>query len=128
LVQGTVFRFEVNYPTGAARVDPGGAAITSDRRTDKVCVVTASGRIGRAAALAFGREGALASAIERWESIASKRDFALLGQLLADDVVFESPIVHTPQVGRAITARRYWVVPRPDLSVAGSQRNRQCWN
>src|SRR5262245_23275894 len=44
-------------------------------------------------------------AIERWESVASKRDFALLDQLLADDVVFESPIVHTPQVGRAITTR-----------------------
>ena len=44
-------------------------------------------------------------AIERWESVASKRDFALLDQLLADDVDFESPIVHTPQVGRAITTR-----------------------
>jgi hypothetical protein len=44
-------------------------------------------------------------AIERWESIASTRDFALLDQLLADDVVFESPVVHTPQVGRAITTR-----------------------
>jgi hypothetical protein len=73
-------------------------------------------------------------AIERWESIASKRDFALLDQLLADDVVFESPIVYTPQVGRAITAR-YLIGavqvlggPEPDLSVAGSQRNRQCWN
>lgn len=45
------------------------------------------------------------SAIERWVSIARNRDFALLEQLLADDVVFESPIVHTPQIGRAITTR-----------------------
>src|SRR5437667_1680428 len=44
-------------------------------------------------------------AIERWESVASTRDFALLDELLADDVVFASPIVHTPQVGRAITTR-----------------------
>jgi len=72
-------------------------------------------------------------AIERWESVASKRDFALLDQLLADDVVFESPIVHTPQVGRAITTRylvgavRCWAVPRLDLSAVGSQKIRQCW-
>ena len=42
-------------------------------------------------------------ASERWEQIAESGDFDLLDQLLADDVVFESPIVHTPQVGRAIT-------------------------
>ncbi len=42
-------------------------------------------------------------AIERWEHIGKSRDFDLLDQLLADDVVFESPIVHTPQVGRAVT-------------------------
>jgi hypothetical protein len=42
-------------------------------------------------------------AIERWENIVKSRDLDLLDQLLADDVVFESPVVHTPQVGRAIT-------------------------
>jgi SnoaL-like protein len=42
-------------------------------------------------------------ASERWEQIAASGDFDLLDDLLADDVVFESPIVHTPQVGRAIT-------------------------
>jgi hypothetical protein len=40
---------------------------------------------------------------ERWEQIAESGEFDLLDQLLADDVIFESPIVHTPQVGRAIT-------------------------
>ena len=40
---------------------------------------------------------------ERWEHIAESGDFDLLDELLADDVIFESPIVHTPQVGRAIT-------------------------
>ena len=42
-------------------------------------------------------------ASEHWEKIAESGDFDLLDQLLADDVVFESPIVHAPQVGRAIT-------------------------
>jgi hypothetical protein len=42
-------------------------------------------------------------ASERWEHIAESGDFDLLDDLLADDVVFESPIVHTPQLGRAIT-------------------------
>lgn len=42
-------------------------------------------------------------ASERWEHIAETGDFDLLDELLADDVVFYSPIVHTPQIGRAIT-------------------------
>jgi hypothetical protein len=40
---------------------------------------------------------------ERWEQIAESSDFDQLDELLADDVVFESPVVHTPQRGRAIT-------------------------
>jgi hypothetical protein len=44
-----------------------------------------------------------ATASERWEHIAESGDFDLLDELLADDVIFESPVVHTPQVGRAIT-------------------------
>jgi SnoaL-like domain len=44
-----------------------------------------------------------ATASERWEHIAQSGDFDLLDELLADDVIFESPVVHTPQVGRAIT-------------------------
>lgn len=47
-------------------------------------------------------------AIERWEHIVASRDFDLLDRLLDDDVVFESPIVHTPQVGRAI-AKAYLI-------------------
>ena len=41
--------------------------------------------------------------IARWHAIASARDPSSLGALLADDVVFVSPVVHTPQKGRAIT-------------------------
>jgi hypothetical protein len=47
-------------------------------------------------------------AIERWEHVVKCCDLDLLDQLLADDVEFESPVVHTPQVGRAIT-RAYLV-------------------
>ena len=47
-------------------------------------------------------------AIERWEHVVESRDLDMLDQLLADDVVFESPVVHTPQVGSAIT-RAYLV-------------------
>src|SRR5580658_3938013 len=44
-------------------------------------------------------------AIERWREIARSRDFAGLETLLADDVVFQSPVVHTPQRGKAITLK-----------------------
>src|SRR5262245_19389022 len=43
-------------------------------------------------------------AIERWERVVESRDLDLLDQLLADDVVFESPVMHTPQISRAITS------------------------
>src|SRR5690606_20368703 len=44
------------------------------------------------------------TAIARWHAIAEKRDPRGLADLLADDVVFESPVVHTPQAGKVITA------------------------
>jgi len=47
-------------------------------------------------------------ASETWEEISRSGDFDRLDQLLADDVIFESPIVHTPQLGRAI-AKSYLV-------------------
>lgn len=43
------------------------------------------------------------AASEIWEHIAESGDFDRLDTLLAENVVFESPVVHTPQVGRAIT-------------------------
>ena len=43
--------------------------------------------------------------IERWHAIVKSRDALGLGELLADDAVFESPVVHTPQVGKAITEK-----------------------
>ena len=38
-----------------------------------------------------------------WHDYMQTDDPALLDALLADDVVFESPVVHTPQVGKPIT-------------------------
>jgi hypothetical protein len=38
-----------------------------------------------------------------WHNIVRTRDAGGLGDLLAEDVVFYSPVVHTPQLGKAIT-------------------------
>ena len=43
--------------------------------------------------------------IETWHKLAEARDARGLDALLADDVVFESPVVHTPQAGKAITTK-----------------------
>jgi hypothetical protein len=42
-------------------------------------------------------------AINKWHDIVKMRDPAGLSDLLADDVVFYSPVVHTPQAGKPIT-------------------------
>lgn len=41
--------------------------------------------------------------IQAWENVVRTRDPALLSAILADEVVFESPVVHTPQAGKPIT-------------------------
>lgn len=41
--------------------------------------------------------------IDRWHAIVRTQDAAGLDTLLADDVVFHSPVVHTPQTGKKIT-------------------------
>src|SRR5579872_2903297 len=43
---------------------------------------------------------------QRWREFATSRDTALLWDLLDPDVVFESPVVHTPQRGREVTLDR----------------------
>ena len=43
--------------------------------------------------------------IEAWHAYMASRDPAALHALLADEVVFQSPAVHTPQIGREIAAR-----------------------
>jgi hypothetical protein len=47
-----------------------------------------------------------ASPLAAWHEIVRSRDPRALDALLADDVVFHSPVVHTPQAGKAIT-RQY---------------------
>jgi hypothetical protein len=43
------------------------------------------------------------SPLAAWHHIVQARDGRGIGALLADDVVFHSPVVHTPQVGKAVT-------------------------
>ena len=42
------------------------------------------------------------SALYTWHEVASARNVAGLDALLADEVVFHSPVVHTPQRGRRL--------------------------
>ena len=41
--------------------------------------------------------------IEIWHKVVEGKDMSLLEDLLAEDAVFHSPVVHTPQRGKAIT-------------------------
>ncbi len=47
----------------------------------------------------------MAAAIDHWHRLMEARDSAGLDALIADDCVFRSPAVHTPQVGKAITIK-----------------------
>ena len=41
--------------------------------------------------------------IATWHKLVEARDAAALDKILAENVVFHSPVVHTPQVGKPIT-------------------------
>ena len=43
--------------------------------------------------------------IKTWHHIVENRDVQGLDTLLADDAVFHSPVVHTPQVGKPVTKK-----------------------
>lgn len=45
---------------------------------------------------------AVPGAIARWHEIVARRDARGLDALLAEDVVFHSPVVHTPQAGKPV--------------------------
>lgn len=47
----------------------------------------------------------MAAAIDHWHRLMTARDAAGLHDLIADDCVFQSPAVHSPQVGKAITIK-----------------------
>jgi len=44
-------------------------------------------------------------AIEHWHEVVAGRDMAALGALVDEHAIFESPILHRPQVGRAIVMK-----------------------
>ena len=46
-----------------------------------------------------------ADPIKSWHQIVKQRDLQGLDALLADDAVFHSPVVHTPQIGKPITQK-----------------------
>jgi len=41
--------------------------------------------------------------IKQWHQLLEAKDLSQLKDLLADDVVFHSPVLHTPQKGKALT-------------------------
>jgi hypothetical protein len=43
--------------------------------------------------------------LANWHELVENRDAGGLGSLLSDKVVFYSPVVHTPQVGRAMATQ-----------------------
>jgi hypothetical protein len=45
------------------------------------------------------------SPVSTWHELVRSRNTEGLDSLLADNVVFYSPVVHTPQMGKAITAQ-----------------------
>lgn len=45
----------------------------------------------------------MSAVVEEWHRIVRERDFDALVELLDEDVVFHSPIVHSPQEGRELT-------------------------
>jgi hypothetical protein len=45
------------------------------------------------------------SLLAKWHEVALSHEEAKVAALLAEDAVFESPVVHTPQRGKAITTR-----------------------
>lgn len=45
------------------------------------------------------------SALSRWHQLVKDRNPAGLDSLLAEEVVFYSPVVHTPQRGKPVTVR-----------------------
>ena len=42
------------------------------------------------------------STVDAWHRLVAERDMAALDDLLADDAVFHSPVVHTPQRGKQL--------------------------
>ncbi|PHR70573.1 MAG: hypothetical protein COA67_08080 [Lutibacter sp.] len=41
--------------------------------------------------------------VERWQEVLISRDLQKLNDILAEEVIFYSPVVHTPQIGKKVT-------------------------
>ena len=65
--------------------------------------------------------------LDKWYAYAKSHDRKALWELLHPDVVFESPVVHTPQCGRDITfkylATALGVLGGPGFAYVGEWRN-----
>ncbi|MEC8963602.1 MAG: nuclear transport factor 2 family protein [Pseudomonadota bacterium] len=47
----------------------------------------------------------MAAALDSWHDIIRNGDASTLDTLIADDAVFHSPVVHTPQVGKTLVVK-----------------------
>ena len=45
------------------------------------------------------------SVVKSWHQIVETKDLTELDKILHDDVIFHSPVVHTPQMGKKITMK-----------------------
>ncbi|MES2754772.1 MAG: nuclear transport factor 2 family protein [Pseudomonadota bacterium] len=64
--------------------------------------------------------------IERWHAYMRAGDVSLLDGMIAEDAVFRSPAVHTPQEGKAITVKyltaAFHVLGNPSFRYTGEWR------
>ncbi|MEG3122752.1 nuclear transport factor 2 family protein [Sphingomonas sp. GB1N7] len=64
--------------------------------------------------------------IERWHAYVENHDPAALDGMIAEDCVFHSPAVHTPQAGKSITIKyltaAMTVLKQPDFRYVGEWR------
>jgi SnoaL-like domain len=67
------------------------------------------------------------SALQAWHNVIKNRDEAALDHLLAEEVVFHSPVVHTPQVGKAVTSQ-YLKAAMHVLGGPGFHYVREVWS
>ena len=65
--------------------------------------------------------------LQAWHKVIQSRDELALDHLLAEDVVFHSPVVHTPQVGKAVTSK-YLKAAMHVLGGPGFQYVREVWS
>ncbi len=65
--------------------------------------------------------------VREWHEFVQSHDVTKLDQLLAEDVVFHSPVVHTPQLGKAVTSL-YLKAAMQVLGGPGFQYVREVWS